>query len=242
MQKYSTYNPIQDPTPKTLSVAQMREADRRCIEGLGMPGAVLMNQAGSAIFEVLKQLNPAGQPVGIVCGKGNNGGDGFVVARLALLAGWDMQLLLLADPAEIRGDAATFMQVYRRLGGEIHAATQARKALQYLEQMSTSHVLVDAMLGTGVTGAPRGIYRDVISAWPKVTTLSVDIPSGLNADSGIPEEPSIRADHTVTMQYLKQGFKNPAAAPHLGRVHIVDIGIPEICSDDKAWAALPDRK
>ncbi len=229
------------PAPRLLSVAQMREADRRCIEELGMPGAVLMQQAGSAIFEVLQSLNPQGRPLGVVCGKGNNGGDGFVVARLAMLAGWETQVLLLADPSELTGDAATFLQVYRRLGGPLEAATTRTAALQGLERLATSGWLLDALLGTGVTGAPRGLMGDVIAAWPEAPTVAVDIPSGLDADTGIPSEPCIHASHTVTIQYGKQGFSNPAAQSYLGQVHVVDIGIPPVCADDAAWSRLQAR-
>lgn len=223
---------------RVLDVMQMREADRRCIEELGIPGVVLMNQAGRAIFDALMEMNPSGAAVGVVCGKGNNGGDGFVVARLALLAGWDTQVLLLATPEEIQGDAEIFMRVYQRLGGSLKSVSENDQAVDAIQSMAHCAVLVDAMLGTGVTGAPRGMVHEVIAAWPDVPTLAIDIPSGLNADTGEAAGVCIRATKTVTLQHMKKGFLNKAALPFLGEVVVADIGIPSVCVDDVAWMSL----
>jgi NAD(P)H-hydrate epimerase len=213
-----------------LSAAQMREADRRAIHELGIPGAVLMHNAGRAIF-----LEIAHGPVGIVCGKGNNGGDGFVVAYLALLAGFDVRVVLLADTDEVRGDAATFLRVFLNLGGHVTAATDAESAARCVHTLESCATLVDAMLGTGAAGAVREPYGSAIHAWPARHTIAVDIPSGLDADSGVPGNPCIRADVTVTMQFPKKGFANPLAQPYLGRLVVADIGIPRLCADDDAW-------
>ena len=223
---------------RVLDVAQMREADRRCIEELGIPGTVLMNQAGRAIFKVLEEMNPFGGAVGVVCGKGNNGGDGFVVARLSLLAGWNTQVLLLATPEEVQGDAETFMRVYQRLGGTQRNVTDIVMARETIQEMAHCAVLVDAMLGSGAAGAPRGVFHEVISAWPEVPTLAVDIPSGLNADTGEAAGLCIRAVKTVTLQHMKKGFLNKAALPYVGEVVVADIGIPSVCADDTAWSKL----
>ena len=225
---------------KSLSVEQIREADRRCIEELGIPGAVLMNNAGAAVFrEILRG------PVGIVCGKGNNGGDGFVVARLALLAGFNPQVVLVADPDWIKGDAAVFMKAYRRLGGKLACVTGESDVARMVSGLRTCPTLVDALLGTGIQGEVCGPIRAAIDAWPyprrwgaEPRTIAVDVPSGLNADTGKPCGCSIRADVTVTFQFKKKGYENPAARPYLGRLVIADIGIPEICADDDAWAKL----
>jgi hydroxyethylthiazole kinase-like uncharacterized protein yjeF len=216
---------------KTLTVAQMRETDRRCIEDLGIPGVVLMNNAGAAVFREID----AG-PVGVVCGKGNNGGDGFVVARMALAAGRDTRLLLVAEPEDIQGDAAVFMRAYENLGGTITSVTDEDAVAEAMTSLSDCAVLIDALLGTGVKGAVRGVFRTAIEAWPDVRTVAVDLPSGLNADSGEPSGCCVRADVTVTFQYAKQGFENPAAQEYLGRLVVADIGIPGVCADDTAWA------
>ena len=217
---------------KTLTVAQMREADRRAIEDLGIPGAVLMDNAGRAVF---REIDGVDGPVGVVCGKGNNGGDGFVVARLALLAGYQTRVVLLTRPGSVQGDAAVFLGVYRRLGGQLVVAEDENAVVGAVGGLHSCAVLVDAMLGTGVSGRVRGLFRAAIESWPKVKTVAVDVPSGLDADTGAPCGCCIRADVTVTFQYAKRGFANPVARDYLGSVVVADIGIPSVCADDEAW-------
>ncbi len=213
-----------------LSAARMREADRRAIYELGVPGAVLMHNAGRAILAEIAQ-----GPIAIVCGKGNNGGDGFVAAYLALLAGFDVRVVLLAEIIDVGGDAAVFLNVFRNLGGHLTTATDAPSAARCVRALDSCATLVDAMLGTGAAGAVREPYASAIGAWPTRHTIAVDIPSGLDADTGVPGNPCIRADVTVTMQFPKDGFANPLAQPYLGRLVVADIGIPRLCADDDAW-------
>ena len=216
-----------------LSVAQIREADRRCIEELGIPGAVLMDNAGAAVFHEVKP-----GPVGVVCGKGNNGGDGFVVARRALAAGCTTSVVLLCEPDEVRGDAALFMSAYRRLGGNVVIATNEAALKAAYASLGHCATLVDAILGTGVRGEVRGFLRAAIEGWPREYTVAVDVPSGMDADTGAPCGSCVRADVTVTFQFSKRGFENPAAAAFLGRLVVADIGIPPVCADDAAWRRL----
>ena len=218
---------------KTLTTAQMREADRRCIEEIGIPGVVLMHNAGAAVFREVRRGS-----VGVVCGKGNNGGDGFVVARLALVAGLDTQVVLVARPEEISGDAAVFLWAYRNLGGRIVEANTENDAAGAVAALAGRETLVDAVLGTGVKGEVRGAQRAAIEAWPHGYTVAVDLPSGLNADTGTPCGCCIRADVTVTFQFAKRGLVTPAAKPYVGRLVVADIGIPPVCADDAAWARL----
>lgn len=218
---------------KAVSVAQMREADRRCIEELGIPGAVLMENAGAAVYRALRP-----GPVGVVCGKGNNGGDGFVVARRALADGRATSVVLLAEPDELKGDAALFMHAYRRLGGSITIARNEPAFAAAYASLAYCETLVDAILGTGTRGEVRGLVREAIVAWPKKFTVAVDVPSGLDADTGAPGGCCIRADVTVTFQFPKRGFENPAAAQYVGRLEVADIGIPPVCADDEAWRRL----
>lgn len=219
---------------KTLTAAQMREADRRCIQEIGIPGTVLMNNAGKAVYEEIDR-----GPVGVVCGKGNNGGDGFVVARLALLAGRETCVVLVGDPDSLQGDALAFMNAYKRLGGFMGSFQDEKSAADAVRQLDDCSILVDALLGTGISGEVHGPVRAAIEAWPRVRTVAVDIPSGLDADTGEPCGCAIRADTTVTFQFAKRGFENPASHPYLGRLVIADIGIPAICADDEAWAKRP---
>jgi NAD(P)H-hydrate epimerase len=221
---------------KTLTAAQMREADRRCIEDLGIPGAVLMNNAGTAVFREIER-----GPVGVVCGKGNNGGDGYVVARLALLAGFKTRVVLVSDPEQITGDAGVFLLAYRRLGGVLDVVQNEAAATKAVAGLADCAVLVDALLGTGVKGELHGPIRAAIEAWPRVRTVAVDLPSGLNADTGAVCGCCVRADVTVTFQFAKQGFKAAAAKEYLGKVVVGDIGIPEVCADDARWRELMDE-
>lgn len=218
---------------KTLTVAQMREADRRCIEEIGIPGAVLMNNAGMAVFREIDR-----GPVGIVCGRGNNGGDGFVVARLCLLAGFEPRVLLVADPAAVSGDARTFMGAYTHLGGVMIPVSDEQTAAESVVSLHDCAVLVDALLGTGVHGEVHGPPRAAIEAWPKGYTVAVDLPSGLDADSGEVCGCCVRADVTVTFQFAKCGLTTPSAREYVGRLVVADIGIPSVCADDEAWQRL----
>jgi len=199
-----------------------------------------MNNAGCAVFREIHR-----GPVGIVCGKGNNGGDGFVVARLALLAGLRPQVVLVGEPSSLTADARVFFEIYKRLGGKLRIVGTESEATTAVSNLKSCPTLVDALLGTGIEGEVRGIARAVIEAWPyprrwgtEPRCVAVDVPSGLNADTGEPCGCSIRADVTVTFQCKKRGFDNPAARRFLGKLVIADIGIPDICFDDGRWTAL----
>ncbi len=217
-----------------LTVQQMREVDRRCIEELGIPGVVLMNNAGTAVF---KELDPG--PLTVICGKGNNGGDGFVVARLALVAGWNVKVLLLSDPANIHGDAEIFMKAYLRLGGKIFTCLTDDEVQKRINEIHESETCVDALLGTGTKGEVTGILRTAIENMSRLKNIvSVDLPSGMNADTGEICGVCVRARKTVTFQYPKIGFQNPSAKQYIGELIIADIGIPPVCADDTEWEIL----
>lgn len=217
-----------------LTVQQMREADRRCIEELGIPGVVLMNNAGNAVF---KELDKG--PVTVLCGKGNNGGDGFVVARLALVAGWKVKVLLLTEPSNIRGDAEVFMNAYLRLGGEMIVCLNDNDVHKKVSEITENETCVDALLGTGTKGEVTGLLRTAIESMSRLSNIiSVDLPSGMNADTGEICGVCVRARKTVTFQYPKIGFSNPRAKEYLGELVVADIGIPPVCADDNQWIEL----
>lgn len=215
---------IEEPHWRYVSAAAMREADRRCIEEIGIPGAVLMYNAGRAVFSEVR-----GGPVGIVCGKGNNGGDGYVAALLAREAGLATQVVSLARAEDLRGDAKVYHDAFRRLGGEVRYAVEDDEARDAVAGLKNCTVLIDAILGTGFSGEVRGVARAAIEAWPQVWTVAVDLPSGLDADTGAIGGACVRADVTVTFQAAKLGFRAPGARPWLGRVRVADIGIPARC-------------
>jgi NAD(P)H-hydrate epimerase len=215
------------PFPGPLSRAEVREVDRRAIDEYGMSGLVLMENAGRGCADILCQLGCRGQ-VAIVCGKGNNAGDGFVIARHLDLRGVHVRVILLGAASDLRGDAAANYAIVARSGIAISDFSSRFDEAAFDTLLLGAEWIVDALLGTGSTGAPRPPFDAVIR---RINTadakrLAVDLPSGLDCDTGEPAEPTIRADHTCTFVASKIGFNNPAAAPDLGQVHVLDIGAP----------------
>jgi len=166
--------------------------------------------------------------VAVVCGKGNNAGDGFVIARHLDLRGIVVRVVLLGAPGELRGDAAANFAILAKCGVPIGDLSAAFEAATFDAQLAGCEWIVDALLGTGTTGAPRppldAAIRRMNAAPAK--RLAVDLPSGLDCDTGEPSDPTVRADHTCTFVAEKPGFANPAAAECLGRIHVLDIGAP----------------
>ena len=212
---------------RPLSRALVREVDRRAIDEFGMSGLVLMENAGRGCVETLLSLG-CGGPVAIVCGRGNNAGDGFVIARHLDLRGVRVKVILLGASDELRGDAAANYAVIRRSGLPIVDLSTQFSTEALAAEAAGAEWIVDAILGTGATGSPRpptdAAIRQLDSAQAK--RLAIDLPSGLDCDTGEPAEPTFRADHTCTFVAAKVGFANPRAAPYLGQVHVIDIGAP----------------
>jgi NAD(P)H-hydrate epimerase len=202
---------------------QVRAFDRHAIEQLGIPAAVLMENAGRGAAQILQGLGIHGQVV-ICCGKGNNGGDGLVIARH--LANWDFDVLILlfARPEDLSADAALEWHIVQKMGlpAQVNLdETQLRAILVRADW------IVDALFGTGLAGPVRAPLDRVIERINAsgVRVLAVDIPSGLDCDTGEPLGACIRAEHTVTFVAPKLGLQNPAASAWTGRVRVVDIGI-----------------
>jgi NAD(P)H-hydrate epimerase len=211
------------PAIPIVSRQQARELDRRAVEDYGMASVMLMENAGRATCDVLCALGIYG-PVAIVCGKGNNGGDGFVIARHLDLRGYQVRVLLLDDPASLRGDAAINYHVLSKSGVPIEGANLQTVAAR----LSGANWIVDAILGTGAEGEPREPYAtaiDQINA-SGVRVLAVDVPSGFDCDTGQPAQHTIRAQHTCTFVAAKPGFLNVPAKAYVGELHICDIGTP----------------
>jgi NAD(P)H-hydrate epimerase len=209
-----------------LSREQARALDRRAIEEFGVPGVVLMENAGRGAAELLRALGIRGM-VAICCGGGNNGGDGFVIARHLHNKQVPVRVLLFGRPEELTGDAAINYHVIARLGLPIavSAGNQVEgDALQ--RELKRAEWVVDALFGTGLTGPVRAPFDAVIAAINAAgaKVLAVDIPSGLDCDTGQPLGPTVRATHTVTFLAQKKGFASPTAQEWLGQVHVADIG------------------
>lgn len=223
--------PVLPPVP-VLTRAEVREIDVRALKEFGIPGLVLMENAGRNAAELLRTLGIAG-PVLIIAGKGNNGGDGMVMLRHLKNAGVEARMLLAVDPRELTGDAAVNYGVLQAAGweGDVWGKTLREGELE--AWLRGANWIVDALLGTGSRGSPREPYATLIRAINASGTrvLAVDIPTGLDCDTGTAVEPCIRAAQTMTFVASKVGFQNPAAGEYLGEVHVIDIGIPQVMLD-----------
>jgi len=217
-----------------LDRLQCRRIDRLATDEFGLPGVVLMENAGRGVADLIVELGIDG-PVAICCGKGNNAGDGFVIARHLALRGYDPRVLLWGEPDELSGDAAVNFQVIRRTGILIETFPTNNFAdrwesdlMRIRAQFDRAEWIVDALLGTGAGGDPRPPLDRVIELINRAACrrLAVDVPSGLDCDTGIPSNHTVRAKHTCTFVAPKTGFLTPAAADYVGQVHVLDIGAP----------------
>jgi NAD(P)H-hydrate epimerase len=206
-----------------LSRDEVRSLDERASADYGLPGIVLMENAGRGTAELLLRLGIHG-PVVICCGRGNNGGDGFVIARHLDNLHVPVRVLVFAPPADLRGDAAVNYSVLARSDVPIVHAPLATLA----QELAGADWVVDALFGTGLAGPVRPPFDQVIAAINgcPARILAVDIPSGLDCDTGLPLGPTIKAHHTATMVAEKQGFAHPGVRDWLGEVHVIDIGLP----------------
>lgn len=211
---------------ETLTCEQIRRVDRVAIEQWGIPGIVLMENAGRGVADVICDAGIKG-PVLIACARGNNGGDGLVVARHLHLRGVEATVLLACAAADLSGDGAWNLGVLRRTSVPI--LELALTSEQHIsELLNSADWVVDALLGTGAHGDPREPLASLIHRMNQsdAKKLAIDIPSGLNATTGEPSSVTFRADRTCSFVALKEGFANPAAKEVLGQVHVLDIGLP----------------
>jgi NAD(P)H-hydrate epimerase len=201
------------------SAAQVRALDAWEIEKRRVPGFTLMTRAAESALKILTARWPQAKRVAVVCGAGNNGGDGYVLARLARAAGLDALVLAAAPPDKLAGDARRAQEEWLASGGSAHPFAA--------DALSGSDLIVDALLGIGLTGAPRPETLAVIRAInaAKRPVLALDIPSGVNADSGAVHEAAVRAEITLTFVGFKSGLFLGAGAEHAGVVLLDDLGV-----------------
>jgi len=220
----------------TLSREQVRELDRRAIEGFGVPGIVLMENAGRGCAELLMQLNPERKPVVVLCGPGNNGGDGFVIARHLDNHGWPVEVQAVTkcgDPnkpgdADINFDILFTARISFTQSHPDHFTQHQAEIVA--KRVGRDGWIVDALFGTGLTRAlsnPYSVLVDIVNASGS-PVLAIDLPSGLDCDTGEPLGPTIRATHTATFVAPKKGFLNPKSKEWTGEVHVIDIGAPRV--------------
>lgn len=216
---------------RLVSAAEMREIDRIAIASFGIPGLTLMEKAGRAVAEAAAQLDGAAGRIVVVCGAGNNGGDGFAAARLLRAVGRNVQCIALVPGDRLPADARSMREQAQRAGVSIADQHQNPSF-----QAGAGDVVVDALLGTGVTRAPEGAFAAAIACVNQAgqngaKVLAVDLPSGLSSDSGLPLGPCVKADRTVTFGFLKRGLVLHPGAELCGELTIADIGIPAAASD-----------
>jgi NAD(P)H-hydrate epimerase len=198
-----------------VTAAEMRALDRATIEDIGIGAFTLMETAGRAVAAAAREA----RSVAVVCGPGNNGGDGFVAARVLRDAGVDAVVYLAAERSAIKGDALAHLQILEKAGGVVLPVE--------LEAIANAPVVIDALFGVGLARPIEGRHAEVVAAINAAErVLAVDIPSGLDADTGKPLGACVEADATVTMGALKVALVSAPGFARCGEVVVADIGIP----------------
>ena len=239
-----------------VTASEMQRMDRETIEIFGLPGRVLMENAGRGVIDVIVRTFPdiRDHHVGIVAGRGNNGGDGFVVARYLHGMGVPVTVYLFADRMSVKGDAAANLELLHALNILVVEIPDAATLAPYRTGMCHHRIWVDALLGTGLNADVRGLFKDVIELLNSLNRpiIAVDIPSGLNADTGMICGVCIQAHTTVTFGFPKIGHILFPGATVTGRLEIIDIGIPphiarnvnprhQVLTPDEIARAFPRR-
>ena len=235
-----------------VTAAEMYEIDRDTIEQIGISADSLMENAGQSLFHVLRERIPRSARVAVLAGTGNNGGDGFVVARMLKSYGYDADLWLIPPKEKIKGAAKTALEVYERSGYDWkpYAGNEQAFATHILQY----DVIIDALLGIGIKGEVRPPYKEIIELVNRSRAIvyAIDIPSGTPADGG-EAETAVRADVTITIQCPKLGVYTFPTADYYGELLIIDIGIPPLAvkrnaaprfvwKEDDVVRTLPKRK
>ncbi len=211
---------------KVMTCSEIREFDRRAIEEVGLPGIVLMENAGRGCADIARQMCGGNGDVVIFCGSGNNGGDGYVIARYLKLMGVDVRVVVVCMQEKIKGDALTNLKIIQNMNLEIHFIDPS-DGMKISSMLNGDSLIVDAVFGTGLKGSVEQEYLplfEIINAMPN-KVLAVDIPSGLDCDTGMPLGEAVEANTTATMVAMKQGFINPDSKRYTGNVVVVGIGI-----------------
>src|ERR671937_2690508 len=215
---------------RVLNSSQMREADKRTIEDVGIPSLVLMENAGRQAVAAMEAMyaDLMERQVAVLCGRGNNGGDGFVVARTLVQRGVDVSVFLLGRVADVRGDARTNLEILGRLGVTVVEVSDSQAWELHFSEVSDCTLIVDAIFGTGLNAPLSGLMETVVADVNAsgIPVVAVDVPSGLSADSSEPIGDSIEASMTVTLAAPKLPLVLPPAETRAGDIVTADIGIP----------------
>ncbi|MFQ5502203.1 MAG: NAD(P)H-hydrate epimerase [Phycisphaerae bacterium] len=219
-----------------LTRPQVREVDRRAIEELHIPGIILMENAGRNAANIIRQRfeerrasSRGDGGVAIICGKGNNGGDGFVIARHLANARIPVEIWLACNPDGLTGDAETNFNIVRQMNLPRHTFNKADRIAATGIKLQSADILIDAVLGTGFHGQVRAPLDAVIEAINRAENtwkFAIDLPSGLDCDTGRPSNATVHANETITFVARKAGFATSGSNVYTGRVHVADIGAP----------------
>jgi NAD(P)H-hydrate epimerase len=226
MEKYSA-----DNKGVVMSRDEVRAVDSWAINEVGVPGVVLMENAGRSCAELIREkLGGVARPkVVIFCGTGNNGGDGYVIARHLLNSGYEVVVVICGDYEKIGGDARINLDIIEKLRHPIERVNPKGEGIaqRVKELCEGADMIVDGLFGTGLAGELQGGYRGLIEGIneQKCPILAVDIPSGLDCDTGEPLGAAIKADYTVTFVAAKKGFAKPAARKYMGEIYVASIGV-----------------
>lgn len=210
---------------------QVRDFDKWAIESLKIPGVVLMENAGKNFADIIMpDIRQAGlKKICIFCGTGNNGGDGYVIARHLENNNFQTKIVIVGDIGKIAGDAKVNLEIIRNIGLQIENLGTAEMVSQNIiaDLMKDCDLVIDAIFGTGLTGQLRPEYQSLINAINSAgrDIIAVDIPSGLDCDTGTPLGCALKAKRTITFAAMKQGFLNAAAKQYTGKVDVASIGI-----------------
>jgi NAD(P)H-hydrate epimerase len=226
---------------KLLTVEQIRAVDRIAIESFGINSLVLMENAGRGASDLVRAQIQKSDSVQILCGTGNNGGDGLVIARHLYAEGYNVKIGIIGNRSKMSPDCKTNYEILTKTKLEIRTIPldpdpQSNSHLEWLDsQITSSNVIIDALLGTGATGSPRGAMATAIRAANQANAfrVAIDIPSGLDANTGHSNDPTFQAHETITFVAPKVGFRlakelsKTASSPDpLGTIHTLPIGVP----------------
>lgn len=229
---------------KVVDASTMRQLDERAIKGYGIPGIILMENAGRGVADlILKRFSHlVGKRTAIFAGRGNNGGDGFVVARHLTNKGCRVTTYLLAESPDIKGDARINLEIWKAMGGEIKLILDHRDIEGYGSEIRHAGLIVDAIFGTGLSSPVKGFLREVIGFINGLNKpiVSVDIPSGIDASTGHILGSCVKAEVTATMALPKIGLLLYPGVEYAGRVEVIDIGMPKTLleADEIPWEVL----
>ncbi len=215
-----------NPKKRLLTAKQAKDWDKKLFDNYGVPTLLLMENAGRAVFVEAQNIAKPSAKITVCCGRGNNGGDGFAAARHLLSCGYKPQIFLAGRVSELKDEAGLNAKIILRLGYKIIEVTQKNIHL-ICQKIKKSNLVIDALLGVGIKGQVYGITKELIDCINQsidAYVLSVDIPSGLDADTGIPLGDSVKADKTVAFMAKKKGMV--AGKRYCGAIVISNLGIP----------------